>query len=563
MGTIDSGNFSASGRNSLTFWGRLREMFMNWLGNQVAPEQPRAATTDHTDSDESASEPPAEAQYVMAPGGYQIRVPNSNDTDRNIRDMLPSVRDSLDQLPPLPYVVTELLREIHSAQSSASSLAKIASSDPSLAASLLRTVNSAAIGLSRKITSVSEAVSYLGFATVKSIVVRLRLRDVLKPQSAQARQDAQDIWVHLLAVSYAAECLAPMAGVDRGFVSTLGLLHDIGKLAVIAKLPAQAEDLRKASADDPSEDSLAAERRILGVDHAHLGGELAATWKLPADLVQAIHWHHQPLTGFHVSDPLPLRKAVHVLQIANQLAKFCYPYCDQMQIEDLPKETFELVGLDGSIHKLLDAGMKKAISRAIFFADSNNDQQKAGVPRRFLRPLTGDRAAACLNAAAETSSLVVADDEAIDGAFHGSPSEVTQVSVPKLIRDDHPLHMLCHSWEANVEKCVAAARKYLTAASVSEESRSAAVITLGALLPNLAALCTEQETIEVSLRLTPGISIALRTPALAATRRAGKEASAAAALRLAQADLVHALNMDWFEKVTISSTGDALICVIK
>ena len=64
-------------------------------------------------------------------------------------------------------------------RSTASSVAEIASSDPALAASLLRLVNSAASGLSRKTTSVSEAVSYLGFAIVRSLVVKLRLADVL------------------------------------------------------------------------------------------------------------------------------------------------------------------------------------------------------------------------------------------------------------------------------------------------------------------------------------------------------------------------------------------------
>jgi putative nucleotidyltransferase with HDIG domain len=539
----------------------LREFFFNWLGaNDSAPAP--TVSTEMDDSDDSAPADHAEAQFVTAPGGYRIRVPNGSETDQNIRDMLPSVRDSLAQLPPLPYVVTELLREINNTQSSASSLAKIASSDPSLAASLLRTVNSAAIGLSRKITSVSEAVSYLGFATVKSIVVRLRLRDVLKAQTPQARQDSQDIWVHSLAVSYAAECLAATAaGVDRGFVSTLGLLHDIGKLAVIAKLPEQADALRKSAADDPNEDPLAAERRILGVDHAHLGGELAAAWKLPADLVQAIHWHHHPASAFHVSDPLPLRKAVHVLQIANQLAKYCYPYCDQMQIEKLPDETFALVGLEPSIMKLLNSRMKQTIGRAIFFADSNNDQQKAATPRRFLRPLTGAQAVACVNAAGEPSTRVAVDDDGVAKMFRGSPCEVGEITVAKAI-DQDGLHLICHPWEANIDKCVVLAKKVLTGANVSDESRSAASIAISSLLPNLAALCSDQETIELSVQMDRKISLALRTPALAASRRAGKDVSPASACRLAEADVVHALNLDWIDKVIISSSGDAMVCVI-
>jgi len=113
------------------------------------------------------SVPDDEGPYVIAPGGYRIHVPQATDVNHCVGDMLPSVRDGLSILPPLPKVVTDLLREIQDPKSTASSVADIASSDPALAASLIRTVNAAAVGLSRKISSVSEAVSYLGFGAVE------------------------------------------------------------------------------------------------------------------------------------------------------------------------------------------------------------------------------------------------------------------------------------------------------------------------------------------------------------------------------------------------------------
>src|SRR5207248_6487104 len=120
-----------------------------------------------------------EEAYVIAPGGYRIRVPRAGDVGNSVGELIPEVRAGLALLPPLPQVVTEILREIQDPRSTASSVAEIASSDPALAASLLRMVNSAASGMARKTTSVSEAVSYLGFAIVRSLVVKLRLADVL------------------------------------------------------------------------------------------------------------------------------------------------------------------------------------------------------------------------------------------------------------------------------------------------------------------------------------------------------------------------------------------------
>jgi len=143
--------------------------------------------------------------------------------------VLPSVRQGLAEVPPLPHVVRELLKELSDPSSTARSVARIATTDPTLAAALIRTVNSAALGLRRKINSVTEAVSYLGYSVVRSLVVRMRLEQILPTRGGQAGYDAEDLWIHSLAVAQAADCLAErIPGVDRGFVSTLGLLHDIG-----------------------------------------------------------------------------------------------------------------------------------------------------------------------------------------------------------------------------------------------------------------------------------------------------------------------------------------------
>ena len=224
-------------------------------------------------------------------------------------------------------------------------MAEVASSDPALAALLLRTANGAAMGLSRTISSVSEAVSYLGFATVKTMLIQLRLNEVLACKTGQAALDSDDLWVHSLAVSYAAEYLAKqIGGVDPGFAATLGLLHDIGKMAVLAQLPEEAAAGIRNEVPSESVSRLALEARVLGMDHAGLGANLAAKWKLPADLIQAIRSHHKPSSAFHATDPLPLRKAVHIVQIANQLAKYCYPHSDRMEIDTVSDDVFSLLG---------------------------------------------------------------------------------------------------------------------------------------------------------------------------------------------------------------------------
>ena len=249
MDTVESSNVVTAANPPVGFFESLRLLFVRILGMRRRTAE--TTTSRRSNSSDGIEESGVDDQgaFVIAPGGYRIRVPHPSDVGHSVGDMLPSVKQGLALLPPLPTVVIELLREIQDPKSTASSVAEVASSDPSLAASLLRTANSAAMGLSRTITSVSEAVSYLGFGTVKAMVIRLRLDEVLAPKNDESAQEADDLWVHSLAVSYAAECLArQIGGVDHGFVATLGLLHDVGKLAVLSQLPAEAAKVRAALA---------------------------------------------------------------------------------------------------------------------------------------------------------------------------------------------------------------------------------------------------------------------------------------------------------------------------
>src|SRR5580765_3806630 len=126
-------------------------------------------------------DPPA-----LTPRGARLRTDPPAAKPSNV---LAPIRQGLSEVPPLPHVVRELLRELSDPASSARSVARIAASDPTLAATLIRTVNSAAIGLRRKITSVSESVAYLGYSTVRSLVIRMRLQHIMLTRPGQPAYD--------------------------------------------------------------------------------------------------------------------------------------------------------------------------------------------------------------------------------------------------------------------------------------------------------------------------------------------------------------------------------------
>jgi HD-like signal output (HDOD) protein len=94
---------------------------------------------------------------------------------------------------------------------------------------------------------------------------------------------------------------------------TAAMLHDIGKLMLANNLTAQFQQalgLAKAGAMT----FVAAEQEVFGANHAGVGAYLLGLWGMPATIVEAVAFHHQPgradagafgpLTAVHVANVL-------------------------------------------------------------------------------------------------------------------------------------------------------------------------------------------------------------------------------------------------------------------
>ncbi len=483
--------------------------------------------------------------YVVAPGGYRIRVPKNDEVHRSIGDMMPSIKEGLNLVP-------QLLKEIQDPNATASSVGDIAASDPAMAASMIRTVNSAAFGLSRKITSVSEAVNFLGFTSVKSMVLRLQLEQTLGG-AAKGNEDVEDLWIHSLVVSYIADTLArKVPGVDRGFVSTLALLHDIGKLVVQTQFPHEAEQLRGRSGD---ESVLSREVRVLGVDHAALGANLAAKWGLPADLVQAIRWHHYPERAFQATDPKPIHQAMYLLQVANQLSKYVYVYQDETEIDAISDAAYDMLNLKHDLTSLLTPEVRAAASRAIFFADDGSRRPMTAV-RRFLRLNRGDGAADLIASLAGTEggqAQVEVEDVLCETLFAENEESSDE---NKNLR----LHMA--ATEAGVNVLCRDVVKAQANLPLTADARLSLSLVSRCVIAN--AVGQRGEWIDV-VHSVEGkrVRFAVRSPSISFERRFGANCDPDIAFAALDSELANVLNLGWFESIGTSSDGSTLVFSVK
>lgn len=198
------------------------------------------------------------------------------------------------RLPVLPQVTLRLLEAMNSSDSTAKDVAKIIEAEPALAARALKMANSPFYGRGGRIATVQNAVVILGLKTIRSLALTVwthTLRD--QHGSAEGRLLLTPLLAHGLATGIVAGQLAERHQhqlAEDAYMA--GLLHDIGRVALIAQLGA---DYRTAILGPALRAGLPLheqENRVLGFDHRALGATLLASWTLPRFIVEAVERHH-------------------------------------------------------------------------------------------------------------------------------------------------------------------------------------------------------------------------------------------------------------------------------
>ncbi len=211
---------------------------------------------------------------------------------------------------PISPAVSAALAEMLDADTSCDGLAELVACDPAMAAEVLRRAPS---GPDEPL-NLARATAAVGAETLREILLSTG------PIEGQANgEQLSALTKHGRAVAIAAEILAERLAlpIDLGEAYACGLLHDIGKLAMLAVLPKSYGRLLAGGADSPDSSS-SRERRMLGIDHTLFGRRLAEQWKL-GELVQHTAWlHHQPIEA--IPQSIAERRLIGVVRLADALA---------------------------------------------------------------------------------------------------------------------------------------------------------------------------------------------------------------------------------------------------
>jgi putative nucleotidyltransferase with HDIG domain len=290
------------------------------------PGMIRIVLSGHSDVEAAIRAVPVAHQFLAKPCDpekLRAAIDPSSDCDPIVTDAgTRRVIAAIGELPPLPGTYTTLIRALDDPEASLDKIAGIVSRDVAVAAKVLQLVNSAFFGITNQVATVSAAVGFLGFDLLKNLVVTVELFRTFASGYHVEGFCAEEVQRHSRCVAAIATRL-PVSRPKADVTSIAGLLHDIGKLVLAARLPIQFERALKASHAE-NRPLYLLEEEMTGASHAEIGAYLLRLWGLPTVVVDAVSRHHHPIRN--ASDgPIDISLALHLAEMMEHEATSLEP----------------------------------------------------------------------------------------------------------------------------------------------------------------------------------------------------------------------------------------------
>jgi len=218
----------------------------------------------------------------------------------------------VEAFPSLPGASTKLLSVLNDSNAAVTEIEKIFRMDPGLTANVLKLSNSAYFGFQSEIGSVHKAIVLLGAKRLMQLVITSCVNSVMNKPVPGYDLPPGEMWRHSIAVSVAAEGLIEELNAPKADeIFTAALLHDVGKLVLGEFVKDDIKKIEKIASKDVSFE--VAEQIALGTDHAEIGAKILESWGLPAEVVGAVRWHHDPDAADETSTLIDIVHVANVL----------------------------------------------------------------------------------------------------------------------------------------------------------------------------------------------------------------------------------------------------------
>ncbi len=241
----------------------------------------------------------------------KIPLPSTTDIDRVLKQ-------NTTKLYSFPPVIAKLLQIRCDHPDALEELTSLVKTDPGISTRLLGVVNSALYSLVQKVTTIRDAVIFIGFDEVKKLALGATVFEKVIKNGEQKTFDRFFFWRHCLSVAALSRAIAIEIGDPRpeeAYVT--GLLHDLGKILFDRAGRVNYNDFITSAADTTGQ-MITLERELMGMGHDDLGAFYAVKWHLPRSVTLAVKYHHRLYA--HLDLTCEEQRLISIVSLANFLA---------------------------------------------------------------------------------------------------------------------------------------------------------------------------------------------------------------------------------------------------
>ena len=215
-------------------------------------------------------------------------------------------------IPAQPEALVKLSLLLSEDEVNLQAISSLIESDMALASAVLKAVNSSLYGLSGRVQSVQQAITYLGTREVASVTFEMGLRAVFP-----AAPELEPLWQRAAVRGVLMGRIGQALSVDPWAAHSAGLFEECGKAVLFRHAPGRYRSLLTAAADD--EELVMLEHAEFGVSHDALGAALCESWGLASAAAHSVRYHVIAITTRELPMQLPRRSICALSVLAHAL----------------------------------------------------------------------------------------------------------------------------------------------------------------------------------------------------------------------------------------------------
>jgi len=265
--------------------------------------------------------------------------------DSDIRNRLLAAR-----LPAMPQILLKLIEQCQTSKVGMAALAELISKDPGMTAKLLSVANSSAYHRGGQKVGLEQSLTALGTNMIKTLVISESVRQVFNRFTHSSTTDLRAFWQHSLESAVLARAIAEhihYPHLDEAYLA--GLLHDVGRLALLATVP---NEYASSFLDQDDDNLCQIELREFNITHPEAGSWLIERWNLDSFLADSVLYHHEPVNRMGSAHPL-----IRIVLLSHLL---CSPKKEELAVS----EAAALCGIDATDLAQISQGATSQVKQA-------------------------------------------------------------------------------------------------------------------------------------------------------------------------------------------------------